>query len=41
MVIVYLTTPNEKVAKEIAYQRINTKLAACINIISNLKSIYF
>ncbi|WP_244212980.1 divalent-cation tolerance protein CutA [Proteus hauseri] len=24
-----------------AYQRINTKLAACINIIFNLKSIYF
>ncbi|MEQ4922227.1 divalent-cation tolerance protein CutA [Proteus hauseri] len=40
MIIAYSTAPNEKTANEIAHQLINAKLAACINIIPNIKSIY-
>ena len=40
MIIVYSTAPNEKIANEIAHYLINTKLAACVNLIPQVKSIY-
>lgn len=38
--IAYVTTPNEDAAKKIANGIISNKLAACVNIIPNLVSIY-
>lgn len=38
--IAYVTTPNEASAKKIANGIISNKLAACVNIIPNLVSIY-
>lgn len=38
--IVYVTTPNEESAKKIAKAIINQKLAACVNILPHVLSIY-
>lgn len=38
--ICYVTTPNEESAKKIARAVISNKLAACVNIIPNIQSIY-
>lgn len=38
--IVYVTTPNDESAKKIARKLITEKLAACVNIIPNIQSIY-
>lgn len=40
MIIVYSTAPNETIANEIAHHLINAKLAACVNLIPHVKSIY-
>lgn len=40
MIIAYSTTPNETTANEIAHYLINAKLAACVNLIPQVKSIY-
>lgn len=38
--VAYVTTPNEDVAKKIAHGLISAKLAACVNIIPKITSIY-
>ncbi|XP_055523675.1 protein CutA homolog [Wyeomyia smithii] len=38
--IAYVTTPNEKSAKELARKIVEQKLAACVNIIPGLTSVY-
>lgn len=38
--ICYVTTPNEESAKKLARDLVTTKLAACVNIIPNIQSIY-
>ncbi|KAG5878427.1 hypothetical protein JTB14_026300 [Gonioctena quinquepunctata] len=38
--VAYVTTPNEEVAKKIAKGLVSGKLAACINIIPKITSIY-
>lgn len=38
--ICYVTTPNEESAKKIGRAVISNKLAACVNIIPNIQSIY-
>lgn len=38
--ICYVTTPNEESAKKIARDVVTNKLAACVNIIPNIQSIY-
>lgn len=38
--IAYVTTPNEESAKKIARAVISQKLAACVNIIPNIMSVY-
>lgn len=38
--ICYVTTPNEESAKKIARELITNKLAACVNIIPGIQSIY-
>lgn len=38
--IAYVTTPNDESAKKIARDVISNKLAACVNIIPNIQSIY-
>lgn len=38
--ICYVTTPNEAAAKKIAHDLITNKLAACVNIIPGIQSIY-
>lgn len=40
MIIAYSTAPNEKIANEIAHYLINAKLAACVSLIPQVKSIY-
>lgn len=40
MIIAYSTAPNEMIANEIAHYLINAKLAACVNLIPHVKSIY-
>ncbi|AYY80920.1 MAG: divalent-cation tolerance protein CutA [Proteus vulgaris] len=40
MIIAYSTAPNEKIANEIAHNLINAKLASCVNLIPQIKSIY-
>ncbi|MBI6405819.1 MULTISPECIES: divalent-cation tolerance protein CutA [Proteus] len=40
MIIAYSTAPNETIANEIAHHLINAKLAACVNLIPHVKSIY-
>lgn len=39
--IVYVTTPNDESAKRIARALVTEKLAACVNIIPGIQSIYF
>lgn len=38
--ICYVTTPNEESAKKIAHNLVSNKLAACVNIIPGIQSIY-
>lgn len=38
--VAYVTAPNEEVAKKIAHGLVNKKLAACVNIIPQITSIY-
>lgn len=38
--IVYVTTPNDESAKKIARSLVTAKLAACVNIIPGIQSIY-
>lgn len=38
--ICYVTTPNEESAKKIATDLVSNKLAACVNIIPNIQSVY-
>jgi periplasmic divalent cation tolerance protein len=40
-IIVLTTVPNMDVANKIAKSLVESKLAACVNIISNVKSVYF
>lgn len=40
MIIAYSTAPNETIANEIVHYLINAKLAACVNLIPQVKSIY-
>jgi periplasmic divalent cation tolerance protein len=39
-ILVYVTTPNERIAMEIAKTAINEKLGACANILPQMKSVY-
>ncbi|MCL2157275.1 MAG: divalent-cation tolerance protein CutA [Methanobrevibacter sp.] len=41
MAIVYITTSNEKEALKIGTYIVKERLAACSNIISNMKSVYW
>lgn len=36
----YVTTPDEKTAKEIAHKLVQNKLAACVNVLPQITSIY-
>ena len=40
-IVVLVTVPNKDVGIEIARSLINNKLAACVNVIDGLRSIYF
>ncbi len=40
-IIVFVTAANSSEAKSIAYELLNCKLAACVNIIPMVKSIYW
>ncbi|NPA52983.1 MAG: divalent-cation tolerance protein CutA [Aquificae bacterium] len=40
-IVVYVTTPNYDTAKNIAESLINSKLAACVNIVESIFSVYF
>ncbi len=39
-IIVFITAPNEDEAAQIAKSLVEAKLAACVNIIKNIRSIY-
>lgn len=39
-IIVFITTPSEEEAVKIAKVLVETKLAACVNILRNIRSIY-
>ncbi len=39
-IVVYITAPNEEEAAKIAYALVEGKLAACVNIVKNIRSIY-
>ena len=38
--LVYVTAPNEEVAEELAKLVVSKKLAACVNILPSIKSVY-
>jgi periplasmic divalent cation tolerance protein len=38
--VVYITTPNEDIAANIARALVESRLAACVNIIRDIRSIY-
>lgn len=38
--VAYVTTPNEEVAKKIAHGLVGNKLAACVNMIPKITSVY-
>lgn len=40
-IVVYITTPDYETAKKLADYLVNNKLAACVNIVENIYSIYF
>ncbi|GAB6947095.1 divalent-cation tolerance protein CutA [Vulcanisaeta sp. JCM 16161] len=40
-IVVFVTVPNKDVGFEIARSLINNRLAACVNIIDGLRSIYY
>jgi len=40
-VVIFITAPNKKEAEHIAQQLIKTRLAACVNITENIKSIFW
>ena len=39
-IVVYITSPNEKEAAGLAHALVEAKLAACVNMVSNVRSIY-
>lgn len=39
-IVVYITAPNEEEAAKIAHALVEGKLAACVNIVKNIRSIY-
>ncbi len=39
-IVIFVTCPNPKEANKIASALVNEKLAACVNIISNLNSVF-
>ncbi len=39
-IAVYITAPNEEEAAKIAHALVEGKLAACVNIVKNIRSIY-
>lgn len=39
-VVVYITAPSEEEASKVAHSLVKEKLAACVNIVSNVRSIY-
>ncbi len=39
-VVVFITAPNENEAAEIARTLVESRLAACVNIVNNIRSIY-
>ena len=39
-IVVYITAPNEAEAAKIAKTLVNEKLAACVNIVKSIRSIY-
>lgn len=41
MLIVLTTTPTEEEAEQLASQMVEQKLAACVQVLPNIKSIYF
>lgn len=40
LTVSYVTTPDEQTAKEIAHKLVTNKLAACVNILPQITSIY-
>lgn len=40
-IVVFITAPDEKSAQNIARLLVEEKLAGCVNIIKNIRSIYF
>jgi len=40
-VVIFITAPDEKVASQIAKALVEEKLAGCVNIIKDIRSIYF
>ncbi len=40
-IVVYITTPDYETAKKLADYLVNNKLAACVNIVDKIYSIYF
>jgi periplasmic divalent cation tolerance protein len=39
-VVVYVTVPDAEIAKKLAHSIVTSKLAACVNIVSGLESVY-